>query len=87
MSDEDPVVDASVSELLALKAAAVVPSNSEGFYNKVFTVSKMGRGVEYARRFIINLKVSLIINIRITVSIVSHFIMTETVRVSEFRTF
>ena len=34
MSDEDPVVDASVSELLALKAAAVVPSNSEGFYSK-----------------------------------------------------
>ena len=30
MSDEDPVVDASVSELLALKAAAVVPSNSGG---------------------------------------------------------
>ena len=47
----------------------------------------MERGVEYARRFIINLKVSLIIYIRITVSTVSHFIMTETVRVSEFRTF
>ena len=85
--DEDPVVDASVAELLALKAAAVVPSNSEGFYSKVFTVPKMERGVEYARRFIINLKVSFIIFIRITVSTVSHFIMTETVRVSEFRTF
>ena len=85
--NEDPVVDASIAELLALKAAAVVPSNTEGFYSKVFTVPKMERGVEYARRFIINLKVSLIIYIRITVSTVSHFIMTETVRVSEFRTF
>ena len=66
--DEDPVVDASIAELLALKAAAVVPSNTEGFYSKVFTVPT----VEYARRFIINLKVSLIINIRTTVSTVSH---------------
>ena len=53
--DEDPVVDASIAELLALKAAAVVPTNSEGFYSRVFTVPKMERGVEYARRFIINL--------------------------------
>ena len=43
MSDEDPVVDASVSELLALKAAAVVPSNSEGFYSKV--QNGEGRGI------------------------------------------
>ena len=41
--DEDPVVDASVSELLALKAAAVVPSNSEGFYSKV--QNGEGRGI------------------------------------------
>ena len=79
--DEDPVVDASIAELLALKAAAVVPTNTEGFYSRE-------RGVEYARRFIINLKVSFIFNyIRIAVSIVSHLITTETVRVSEFRTF
>ena len=54
--DEDPVVDASIAELLALKAAAVVPSNSEGFFSRVFTVPKMERGVEYARRFIIKLE-------------------------------
>ena len=59
--DEDPVVDASIAELLALKAAAVVPTNTEGFYSRVFTVPKMERGVEYARRFIINLKVSFIL--------------------------
>ena len=59
--DEDPVVDASIAELLALKAAAVVPTNTEGFYSRVFTVPKMERGVEYARRFIISLKVSFIL--------------------------
>jgi len=86
--DEDPVVDASIAELLALKAAAVVPSNSEGFFSRVFTVPKMERGVEYARRFIINLKVSFI-NIsgsQFQLSIII-IITTETVRVYEFRTF
>ena len=79
--DEDPVVDASIAELLALKAAAVVPTNTEGFYSRE-------RGVEYARRFIINLKVSFI-NIsgsQFQLSIII-IITIETVRVYEFRTF
>ena len=58
--DEDPVVDASVAELLALGAAVIVPNTTSGFYSRVFTVPKMERGVEYGRRFIINLKVSFI---------------------------
>ena len=58
--DEDPVVDASVAEILALGAAIIVPNNSAGFYSRVFTVPKVERGVEYGKRFIINLKVSLI---------------------------
>ena len=56
--DEDPVVDASVEEILALGAAVIVPNNTEGFYSRVFTVPKVERGVEYGKRFIINLKVS-----------------------------
>ena len=59
-ADTDPVVDTSVAELLALKAAVVVPNNTTGFYSRVFTVPKMERGVEYGKRFIINLKVSFI---------------------------
>ena len=59
--DEDPVVDASVAEILALGAAVIVPNTTAGFYSCVFTVPKMERGVEYGKRFIINLKVSFII--------------------------
>ena len=59
-ADTDPVVDTSVAELLTLKAAVVVPNNTMGFYSRVFTVPKMERGVEYGKRFIINLKVSFI---------------------------
>ena len=59
--DVDPVVDAAVAELLVLKAAVIVADNTEGFYSRVFTVPKVERGVEYARRFIINLKVRFII--------------------------
>ena len=58
--DVDPVVDAAVAELLALKAAVIVPANTPGFYSRVFTVPKVERGVEYGRRFIINLKVSFV---------------------------
>ena len=58
--DVDPVVDAAVAELLTLKAAVIVPVNTPGFYSRVFTVPKVERGVEYARRFIINLKVSFV---------------------------
>ena len=56
--DSDPVVDESIKEILDLKAAVIVPSNSPGFYSRVFTVPKVERGVEYGKRFIINLKVS-----------------------------
>ena len=56
--DVDPVVDESIAEILALKAAVIVPPDSPGFYSRVFTVPKLERGVEYGRRFIINLKVS-----------------------------
>ena len=56
--DEDPVVDESIRELLDLKAAVIVPRDSPGFFSSVFTVPKLERGVEYARRFIIILKVS-----------------------------
>ena len=59
--DVDPVVDAAVAELLTLKAAVIVPANTPGFYSRVFTVPKVERGVEYGRRFIINLKVSFVI--------------------------
>ena len=59
--DEDPVVDASVAEILALGAAVIVPNTTAGFYSRVFTVPKTERGVEYGKRFIINLKVSFII--------------------------
>ena len=59
--DEDTVVDASVAEILALGAAVIVPNTTAGFYSCVFTVPKMERGVEYGKRFIINLKVSFII--------------------------
>ena len=58
--DNDPVVDQSIEEILKLKAAVIVPSNSPGFYSRVFTVPKLQRGVEYGKRFIINLKVSFI---------------------------
>ena len=56
--DSDPVVDESIKEILDLKAAVIVPSNSPGFYSRIFTVPKVERGVEYGKRFIINLKVS-----------------------------
>lgn len=57
-ADSDVVVDESIKEILELKAAIVVPPDSPGFYSRVFTVPKMERGVEYGKRFIINLKVS-----------------------------
>jgi hypothetical protein len=60
-ADNDVVVDESIKEILELKAAIVVPPDSPGFYSRVFTVPKMERGVEYGKRFIINLKVSCLI--------------------------
>ena len=57
-ADSDPVVDESIKEILELKAAVIVPPDTPGFYSRVFTVPKMERGVEYGKRFIINLKVS-----------------------------
>ena len=59
-ADSDVVVDESIKEILELKAAIVVPPDSPGFYSRVFTVPKMERGVEYGKRFIINLKVSFL---------------------------
>ena len=59
-ADSDVVVDESIKEILDLKAAIVVPPDSSGFYSRVFTVPKMERGVEYGKRFIINLKVSFL---------------------------
>ena len=60
-ADSDPVVDESIKEILDLKAATIVPPDTPGFYSRVFTVPKMERGVEYGKRFIINLKVSSLI--------------------------
>ena len=76
--DVDPVVDAAVAELLVLKAAVIVADNTEGFYSRVFTVPKVERGVEYARRFIINLKVRFIIWTLVSQS--HNFIQTETIK-------
>jgi hypothetical protein len=79
--DEDPVVDASVAEILALGAAVVVPNNTVGFYSRVFTVPKTERGVEYGKRFIINLKVSFYKMIH---KVSFDFIQTCITRVKEF---
>ena len=57
--DNDPVLDQSI-EILKLKDAVIVPIISSGFYSRDFTVLKLERGVEYRKRFIINLKVSFI---------------------------
>ena len=57
--DEDPVVDASIRELLDLGAIQEIPRNTPVFLSKVFTVPKLERGKEYGRRFILNLKVSI----------------------------
>ena len=54
----DPVIDESVKELLELGVIHEIPVTKEVFLSRVFTVPKVERGVEYARRFIINLKVS-----------------------------
>ena len=56
--DVDPVVDASVKEHLELGAIEEIPTDTEVFLSKVFTVPKMERGQEYGKRFILNLKVS-----------------------------
>ena len=50
----------SLQELLELKAVQEVPRNDEVFLSRVFTVPKTERGKEYGRRFILNLKVSLL---------------------------
>ena len=56
----DPAIDEAVKELLDLKAVQVMPRNAEVFLSRVFTVPKTKRGKEYGRRFILNLKVSLL---------------------------
>ena len=72
----DPVIDEAVKvvstqevlvslinspqELLNLKAVQEMQENDEVFLSRVFTVPKMERGKEYGRRFILNLKVSLL---------------------------
>ena len=50
----------SLQELLELKAVQMMPRNAEVFLSRVFTVPKTERGKEYGRRFILNLKVSLL---------------------------
>ena len=55
---DDPVLEKAVSDLLALGAVSEVTAHSEAFISRVFTVPKRERGVEYGRRFILNLKVS-----------------------------
>ena len=72
----DPVIDEAVKvvstqevlvslinspqELLNLKAVQEIQEEDEVFLSRVFTVPKMERGKEYGRRFILNLKVSLL---------------------------
>ena len=56
-SKPDPVIDAAIAEMLELGALKAIPTNSSVFCSRVFTVPKIERGVEYARRFILNLKV------------------------------
>ena len=48
-----------MSKLLSLGAVVEVPVNSQAFFSGVFTVPKLERGIEYDRRFILNLKVRL----------------------------
>ena len=55
---DDPVLEKAVTDLLALGAVSEVSVHSEAFISRVFTVPKKERGVEYGRRFILNLKVS-----------------------------
>ena len=50
----------SPQELLNLKAVQEIQEDDEVFLSRVFTVPKMERGKEYGRRFILNLKVSLL---------------------------
>ena len=50
----------SLQELLELKKVQEMPRNAEVFLSRVFTVPKTERGKEYGRRFILNLKVSLL---------------------------
>ena len=54
---KDPVIDETVKELLELKVLEEIPTDSKVFVSQVFTVPKLERGIEYARRFILNLKV------------------------------
>ena len=41
-----------------LKAVSQVDVQEKVFFSPVFTVPKLERGIEYGRRFILNLKVS-----------------------------
>ena len=50
----------SLQELLELKAVQEMQEDDEVFLSRVFTVPKTERGKEYGRRFILNLKVSLL---------------------------
>ena len=59
----DPVIDEAIAELLNLEAVQVVPRDAKVFLSRVFTVPKLERGKEYGRRFILNLKVSLLHNL------------------------
>ena len=55
--DSDEVVDQSIKEMLDLQAIKEIPPDSRVFISHVFTVPQVERGIEYARRFILNLKV------------------------------
>ena len=50
-------IEQAINEMLELGAIIKIPRDSEVYLSKVFTVPKVERGKEYARRFILNLKV------------------------------
>ena len=56
---DDPVVDSTISDMLKLGAIQEIPKEEKIFLSRVFTVPKVERGIEYGRRFILNLKVSI----------------------------
>ena len=55
---EEQAIDAAIKELLHLGAVCQVDEKESVFISNIFTVPKLERGIEYGRRFILNLKVS-----------------------------
>ena len=54
---EDPAMDKAISEMLEMNVIQEISVDTPVFRSRVFTVPKKERGVEYGRRFILNLKV------------------------------